>query len=292
MIAVSASDRPGTRPSTDVEDLLRNEADMAFRRRVRTVVELLGAVPSDRILDAGCGHGFYLRVLAELGCRQSVGVEFRPEWLTQGRRELEALGPALVRGDVCRLGFADQSFDKAILSEVIEHVADDAAALAEAHRVLRPGAVLVVTVPHARYPFLWDPVNKVLENVFGTHLPREPLWLGGIWADHDRLYTPELAVERIEQAGFRVSEVRKLTHYCIPFAHHLYYGLGKSLLQSGLLPRSIHDAADRFRFGEPPPRRWNPMRPALAMLRAIDRWNERREDFATYLNIAVRAVKR
>lgn len=292
VIAVSASDPRGPAPSTDVEELLCNEADMAFRRRVRTVVELLDAEPDDRILDAGCGHGFYLRVLAELGRRGSVGVEFRTEWLEQGRRELEGLGPVLVRGDVCRLSFADASFDRAILSEVIEHVADDAAALAEAHRVLRLGAVLVVTVPHARYPFLWDPVNKVLETVFATHLPREPLWLGGIWADHDRLYTPELVVERVERAGFRVTDVRKLTHYCIPFAHHLYYGLGKSLLQSGLLPRSLHDAADRFRFDAPPPRRWNPMRPALAMLRAIDRWNDRRDDFATYLNIAVRAVKR
>ena len=265
---------------------------MAFRRRVRTVLELLGAEPTDRVLDGGCGHGFYLRLLAELGRTRSVGVEFRPEWIAQGRRELAGRGPALVRGDVGRLAFASASFDKMILSEVIEHVPDDAAALAEAHRVLKPGGALVVTVPHADYPFLWDPVNKILERVFSTHLPREPLWLGGIWADHYRLYTPDLLVERVEAAGFRVTELRKLTHSCIPFANHLYYGLGKSLLLSGWLPGSIRDAADRFRFDESPPRKWNPVRVAIRGLEAIDRRNDRRDDFRTYLNIAVRAVKR
>ncbi|MGH7803523.1 MAG: hypothetical protein ACREQJ_04190, partial [Candidatus Binatia bacterium] len=142
------------------------------------------------------------------------------------------------------------------------------------------------------YPFLWDPVNKLLERVFSTHLPREPLWLGGIWADHFRLYTPDMLVERLERAGFCVTELRKLTHSCIPFAHHLYYGLGKSLLQSGLLPRSIHDAADRFRFRSAPPRAWNPMHLAIRILHAVDLRNDRRNDFRTYLNIAVRAVKR
>jgi ubiquinone/menaquinone biosynthesis C-methylase UbiE len=274
-----------------IDDVLRNEADMAFRRRVRTVLELLAAQPGELVLDSGCGHGFYLRVLADLGCRRGVGVEYRQAWLEQGKRELGDSGPRLIRGDVCRLPFADASFDKAILSEVIEHVVDDRAALQEAHRVLRPAGVLVVTVPHANYPLLWDPINKLLERVFGTHLPREPLWLGGIYADHYRLYTPEQLVERLEHAGFQVTELRKLTHYCIPFAHHLYYGLGKSLLLSGWLPRSVRNAADRFRYRDAPVRSANLMRLTIRGLRAIDRRNDRGTEFRTYLNIAARAVR-
>jgi SAM-dependent methyltransferase len=189
------------------------------------------------------------------------------------------------------LSFADASFDKAILTEVIEHVADDTAALHETHRVLRPGGVAVVTVPHANYPLLWDPINKVLERVFGTHLPPEPLWLGGIWADHCRLYSPEQVVARLEETGFRVTDVRKLTHYCLPFAHHLYYGLGKWLLLSGWLPGSMHTAADRFRYRDAPAGAANPIRLAIRALHALDRRNEGRDDFATYLNIAVRAVR-
>ncbi|MBI4492552.1 MAG: methyltransferase domain-containing protein [Chloroflexi bacterium] len=277
--------------SLTLDDVLRNEADMGFRRRVQTVFELLDAQPGDRVLDCGCGHGFYLRALAELRRPWVAGVEYRQFWLDQAWRELAGTGAQLVRGDICRLSFADQSFDKLILSEVLEHVPDDRAALQEAYRVLRPGGVVAITVPHANYPFLWDPVNKVLERFFGTHLPREPLWLGGIWADHFRLYTTEVLVERVEQAGFRAVELRRLTHHCFPFAHHLYYGLGKYLLLSGLLPRSLCTAADRFRYRENTGSPLNPINLGVRFLRAIDALNDQGDDYASYLNIGLKAVR-
>jgi SAM-dependent methyltransferase len=275
-----------------LDDVLRNEADMAFRRRVRAVLEFLAPQSNDRILDAGCGHGYYLRVLFDLWAARGVGVEYRPNWIEQGRRELAGTAATLVRGDVCRLSFVPESFDKVIMSEVLEHVPDDVAALREAHRVMRPGGILAITVPHTNYPFLWDPINKILEGVFRTHLPREPLWLGGIWADHFRLYRPDALVGLVERAGFEVAEIRRLTHYCFPFAHHLYYGLGKSLLMSGLLPRSLSNAADRFRYRENSGSRSNPINLAIRLLLAIDSLNDRCPDHASYLNIAVKAIRR
>ena len=56
-----------------------------------------------------------------------------------------------VNGDATGLPFADGSFDRIIASEVMEHIDDDEAALAELARVLRPGGVLAVTIP-ARLP--------------------------------------------------------------------------------------------------------------------------------------------
>jgi len=271
--------------------VLRNEADMAFRRRVRTVFDFLTPRPEDRVLDAGCGHGFYLRALDEISGASAVGVEARAAWIAQGQRELAGSGARLVRGDVCRLPFAAGSFDKAILSEVLEHVQDDLSVLSEARRVLRPGGLIAVTVPHADYPLLWDPVNKLLEKVLGTHLPAEPLWLGGIWADHVRLYGEREIVERIHASGFRILEIRHLTHYCLPFSHHLLYGLGKSLLLSGWLPPSLRDSLDRFRYRESARRRSRLVNALLRALAAIDARNERPETHATYLNVAVKAVR-
>lgn len=274
-----------------LDAVLRNEADMAFRRRVRTVFELLDVRDSDRVLDAGCGHGFYLRTLAEISAARGTGIEVRPAWIAEGRRGLAGTSATLVRGDACRLPFAAASFDKAILSEVLEHVADDLSALREAQRVLRPGGMLAVTVPHADYPLLWDPVNKLLETVFSRHLPAEPLWLGGIWADHVRLYSEREIVERIAAGGFRVLEVRRLTHHCIPFAHHLLYGLGKPLLLAGWLPRSVENTVDRFAY-----RRADDSRSRLATwllrgLAAVDARNDRDPNPRTYLNVAVKAVR-
>ena len=58
-----------TSPRLDV--LLRNESDMAYRRRVRRMVAYLDLAPGQTLLDCGMGMGFYLKVVADLcpGCR-------------------------------------------------------------------------------------------------------------------------------------------------------------------------------------------------------------------------------
>ena len=60
-----------------------------------------------------------------------------------------------VVGDATALPFADGAFDAVTMFDLLEHVADDAAALAEAFRVLRPGGWLLVSTPfaHWRYPY-------------------------------------------------------------------------------------------------------------------------------------------
>lgn len=58
-----------------------------------------------------------------------------------------------VEGDATRLPFADASFDAVTMFDVIEHVPDDAAAIAEALRVLRPGGYLLLSTPNERWRF-------------------------------------------------------------------------------------------------------------------------------------------
>lgn len=270
--------------------LTRNELDIAFRRRAWTVLEWLGAPRGRRILDAGCGRGFYLKMIRRLGAGRLVGVDFEPPLLARARRTTAGLGVGLAAASVTALPFAAGSFAAVVLSEVLEHVADDRAALAEAWRLLEPGGLLIVTVPHADYPFLWDPLNKTLEAAFGAPIRRGPL--AGIWANHLRLYTPEELRARIEAAGFAVEEERSFTRRCPPFTHNLLYGLGKPLLESGLPGTGWTRAADRAGFDREEGSRWHPLRLVRALFDRIDRGNLPAEPAGrSTVNLAVKARK-
>jgi SAM-dependent methyltransferase len=246
----------------------------------------------DRILDCGCGMGFTLRVLAQLSDCRLFGVERNPHTVQRARRELADFGVRVARADATHLPFADETFDKVLMTEVLEHIPEEQAALREIRRVLRPGGRYVLSVPNANYPFWWDPPNKLLELVFDTHFPSDIWWLAGIWADHQRLYTTDSIQDALDRAQFEVEAVRAFTHYCLPFHQFLVYSIGKNLLQRGLLPESVARSADRFRSDENTGSPLNPMNLALRVLRWVDKGNDGLTDpRLSYVDIAVSAKK-
>lgn len=103
--------------------------------------ELLPAAPRPGALlvDLGCGAGLLAPHAARLGYRH-VGVDLVPVSL----RIAAEHGVRAVRGDVQRLPIADGVADAVSAGEILEHVPDLAAAVAEACRVLRPGGTLVL----------------------------------------------------------------------------------------------------------------------------------------------------
>ena len=273
-----------------LDRLLRNESDMAFKRRVPILLEYLELREGDRILDCGCGMGFYLRALSILGSYVLSGLDLAAKPLRFARCALDDAA-SLAQGDTLALPHADHSFDKVIMAEVLEHLPDDRGGAREVWRVLSSGGVLALSVPHAEYPFWWDPVNRSLETLVGRPIRNGPL--AGIWANHHRLYRPNEAVEVLEMAGFVVEDVREHTHYCFPFMHNIVYGLGKPLIEHGLLPEFLGRSADRYRSEENRGERFNPMNWALALFNWIDRLNDTRDlsGKSNFMNVVVKARK-
>ncbi|NLA36412.1 MAG: class I SAM-dependent methyltransferase [Actinobacteria bacterium] len=98
-----------------------------------------------------------------------------------------------VRGDAFNLPFADNTFDRIICSEVLEHLMDDSTAMAELFRVLKPGGRIAVSVP----TWLTEKICWALSAEYHA-----PLAEGG----HVRIYTEKLLRERLEAVGLQTDE--------------------------------------------------------------------------------------
>lgn len=274
-----------------INHLTKNEADMSFKRRVQTIFEWLPPDDNAVFLDCACGRGFYLNYYRAVSKVRLVGLELEADIIQKASANVGHLPDiTLTQGNIYALPFPDNYFDGVILSEILEHIEDDVRGLKEVWRVLKPGGVVAITVPNANYPFWWDPINKTLETVFKTHIQHG--LLAGIWANHVRLYTLPMLREAVRQAGFTIEAERAFTHYCFPFIHNLVYGLGKPLLESGIMPRRMASAADRTTFNENKGSLLNPVNLGVAVLNWFDRKNVLDEPLdQTTVNVCIKARK-
>jgi ubiquinone/menaquinone biosynthesis C-methylase UbiE len=116
-----------------------------------------------RILDIGCGLGVYVRKFREFSGRV-YGIDIDAKRLREGARTT----PGLMLSASETLPFRDGTFDVVVLNEVIEHVRDDAATLAEALRVLQPGGHIVIYAPNRLYPFETHGIYVGQKFIFGN----------------------------------------------------------------------------------------------------------------------------
>jgi ubiquinone/menaquinone biosynthesis C-methylase UbiE len=148
------------------------------------------------VLDAGCGTGLNLRHLPP----GSVGLDMNPRNLVLIRARLpEQLA---VEGDLEAMPFADASFGTVLCTEVIEHLPDPGRALAEIRRVLRPGGMLIGSVPA-------DSAVWRLRFLSNTCPGDEPF--------HHQYHKAEIA-RMLRWAGFEIKVLRhSLAHFSVLF---------------------------------------------------------------------------
>ncbi|MEM8548336.1 MAG: class I SAM-dependent methyltransferase [Pseudomonadota bacterium] len=160
----------------------------------------------DRVLDLGCGEGrhvisVYLEQAVEafgvdlsLGDLQTANTKF-----SDFRSEEPGRHFGLANANALELPFANNSFDKVICSEVLEHIPDYAGALREIQRVLKPGGLFCASVPR-RWPekICWA-LSDAYHQVPGGHL---------------RIFRSDELRSEIERLGFN--------HYYRHWAHALH----------------------------------------------------------------------
>jgi SAM-dependent methyltransferase len=124
-----------------------------FRGRRRMLVDLLGEAAgprrgSLRILDYGCGTGGNTEAYASLGT--VFGIE--PD-ATAVRLAGQRGSAGYCQATGTQLPFGQGAFDAVVASDVLEHIADDGAAISEIHRVLQPGGAAIISVPAHQWLF-------------------------------------------------------------------------------------------------------------------------------------------
>ncbi len=220
--------------SWEIDQILNHEADYAFRLRAKIILSQVLKFGPKKILDLGCGRGFYCQAISRLAPEAVVtAVDINNRYLKEAQKNMAGRKIKFVKASAVNLPFRDNSFDLIIASELLEHIKNDQAVIGEIYRLLKTGGKAVISVPSKNYPFFWDPANWFLEKIIHCHLPSRIWWLGGIWADHVRLYSDEELERKITKGGLIIEESQKTTSYCLPFSHFLYYALGKNLVEKG-----------------------------------------------------------
>jgi SAM-dependent methyltransferase len=141
-------------------------------RRLQMILDAAGERMAGTFFENGCGVGMYVKKLVPL-TGKVIGLEYDQE---QAMMALEQ-GDKILRGAGENLPFDDEQFDVILSHEVIEHVQDDAKAIKEMVRTLKPGGRIVLFCPNRWYPVethgvYWRGQYKFGNKPFVNYLPR------------------------------------------------------------------------------------------------------------------------
>jgi 2-polyprenyl-3-methyl-5-hydroxy-6-metoxy-1,4-benzoquinol methylase len=163
-------------------------------KRHDLIFEIVRALPlhQPRILDLGCGPGWYTERLSQLG--ETTGVDLSEEAIQMARTRFP--GVNFIAGDLYELSLPDEHFDLVVSQEVFDHVVDQERFLQKVALVLKPGGYFILSCAN----------RFVLER--WSDFPRQP-------SGHIGKYSTSGEIRRLLGTRFKILRMRSI----IPMGH-------------------------------------------------------------------------
>jgi SAM-dependent methyltransferase len=144
-------------------------------------------------LDLGCGDGSNLQWL-HLHFSRLYGSDYNMLRLLRAAKL--GIDARLFMADICNYPVEDNCFDVIFFNHVLEHIPDDATALREVRRILKPGGLLILGVPNEGAAF-WQLAYRLQPRIRAT-------------SDHVQYYTADSIAVKCEAAGLTVQKVHPI----------------------------------------------------------------------------------
>jgi glycosyltransferase 2 family protein len=143
------------------------------RRRTAAIKDMLGATNGDVVLDIGCGSGVQLNALGLSSPGLLIGTDINRNALVFARSR-NMKNTEFIVADARHLPFRDQTMNRIISAEIIEHLNEPEMLIAETHRLIKSGGSVVISTPNEHsvwgaYEFFWDLFGRG-RNYGETHL--------------------------------------------------------------------------------------------------------------------------
>jgi 2-polyprenyl-6-hydroxyphenyl methylase / 3-demethylubiquinone-9 3-methyltransferase len=213
-------------PEKALQAYLEQQNKAYSRVKNAFIRELMGDLNGKRVIDYGCGAGFFSVYAAQSGAAKVVGVDAEESALATARHFARTQDVAHVCSFVQSEQFPSclgrNVFDVILMKDVIEHVPDDQALLYAAAEAIVPGGKLILSTQNALS------LNYLLQGTYHRNWLGDKDWYG--WdTTHVRFYTPMGLDGKLKEAGFRSASWRSV--YLIPYKLPGIPGSGKQFLR-------------------------------------------------------------
>lgn len=183
------------RARLELEEHVGARRSWHFRRFLR------GAGSPGRLLDVGCGYGFFLRLAGEAGW-EAIGVDVDPVAVAYARNRL---GVDARSGDLRELGLPKGSFDLATLWNALDFAPDPLELLREVHRVLKDGSQLFIRTPNATWQLLIARAGGLVRRLGWGGAIVAP---GAAFIFHETSFSRSTLRRLLKRAGFVALNIR------------------------------------------------------------------------------------